>query len=106
MLASDLVLNMPSTITSTGHAQKNAVLSSQADTSALSLFPYCRCDDYRCVSSPYKLSLTQQQVTGYDTFMMCFKLVYIGCTVTTPCCSVLTNDVGKVEFSTGGWLVF
>eukprot|EP00195_Chlamydomonas_chlamydogama_P008121 CAMPEP_0202902296 /NCGR_PEP_ID=MMETSP1392-20130828/16775_1 /ASSEMBLY_ACC=CAM_ASM_000868 /TAXON_ID=225041 /ORGANISM="Chlamydomonas chlamydogama, Strain SAG 11-48b" /LENGTH=215 /DNA_ID=CAMNT_0049589043 /DNA_START=201 /DNA_END=845 /DNA_ORIENTATION=+ len=67
---------------------------------ALSVFPYCRCDDYRCGAGPYKIvpsSVTQLSAT---VTRMCFRFMFVGCAINSDCCRTMVNDLFKVEFST------
>lgn len=77
---------------------------SPADTAELATFPYCRCDEYRCGAAPYKLVPTTNQVLGNGRVQVCFTLTFVGCVINSVCCQRMTNDVGKVEFSSGASL--
>lgn len=72
------------------------------DTAELLVFPYCRCIDYRCGSSPYKLVPKSVRASGIDTKVMCFTLLYVGCPFQSECCNKIERDVGKIEWSVGG----
>eukprot|EP00197_Chlamydomonas_leiostraca_P012076 CAMPEP_0202862070 /NCGR_PEP_ID=MMETSP1391-20130828/3248_1 /ASSEMBLY_ACC=CAM_ASM_000867 /TAXON_ID=1034604 /ORGANISM="Chlamydomonas leiostraca, Strain SAG 11-49" /LENGTH=249 /DNA_ID=CAMNT_0049541553 /DNA_START=198 /DNA_END=943 /DNA_ORIENTATION=- len=66
---------------------------------ALLVFPFCRCVDYRCNSSPWKLIPQPLQTPAPGVSVMCFKFMFVGCAFTSDCCTKLSNDVGKVEFA-------
>jgi hypothetical protein len=68
----------------------------------LLLFPYCRCVDYRCASSPWKMvPQTIKATNDASVSQICFKFVFVGCAISSTCCNQLTRDVAKVEFAVG-----
>ena len=72
------------------------------NTAALLTFPYCRCDDYKCSSGPYKLVPTSLTPATPTVSVMCFTFQFTGCGLAaTSCCRKIMNDVSKIEFSTG-----
>lgn len=71
------------------------------DTAALAIFPFCRCDEYRCAGGPYEVVPVQVENVTADTMRMCWKFVYKGCQINSPCCQKQTDDVDKIEFDSG-----
>ncbi|KAG1658458.1 hypothetical protein FOA52_005622 [Chlamydomonas sp. UWO 241] len=71
------------------------------DTAALAVFPYCRCDEYRCAGGPYEVVPTVVENVTADTMRMCWKFVYKGCQINSPCCQKQIDDVDKIEFDSG-----
>lgn len=74
----------------------------------LAVFPYCRCDEYRCAAGPYEVVPVQEENVTADIMRMCWKFVYKGCAINSPCCQKQTDDVDKIEFDSGdcewaGW---
>jgi hypothetical protein len=68
---------------------------------ALAIFPYCKCLEYRCGASPYKLQLSSVKNMSATEAEFCFAFDYVGCAIASPCCLKEVNDVGKVEFASG-----
>ncbi|PNH05416.1 hypothetical protein TSOC_008322, partial [Tetrabaena socialis] len=67
------------------------------DTAALGKFPFCQCQDYRCSTSPYRL-MTVASPEG-RTNELCFRVDRVGCSQANPCCKILLEMLGKIEFA-------
>jgi len=64
-------------------------------------FPFCKCDDYMCESSPY--SLRPPQITPHPKgSMICWDVLYRGCDPrreNNQCCFKLRRDLHKIGFN-------
>ena len=66
-------------------------------------FPYCRCSDYSCQSSPWRLQLQSQSELEAGVRTTCLTVVKQGCNPRLPCCQIMSKKLDKMEFSIGGW---
>ena len=106
----------------------NAPPPNPTDVAALTTFPFCSCQDYKCVSSPYRLGFGGINYVGVNT-NICFTIAYVrgrgivalylhvhgpimsdilpvlwpqvGCDQNNQCCQQITNNLGKIEISVG-----
>ncbi|KAG1666914.1 hypothetical protein FOA52_005974 [Chlamydomonas sp. UWO 241] len=74
-------------------------------TGELAVFPYCRCDTYKCEGTPYKLVYSGSTV-GPEITDICFDLELVGCGVQPPgptssCCRMISDNLNKMEFEVG-----
>ncbi len=65
-------------------------------------FPFCRCNDYRCSTSPYKVVLASQTNTTLGYNRVCFRFEdKAPCAPDNECCKSVRASMGKVEFMAG-----
>jgi hypothetical protein len=43
------------------------------NVAALTVFPYCVCDDYRCSSNPYRLVMLPRETNGAE-YNLCYRI--------------------------------
>ncbi|KAG2489104.1 hypothetical protein HYH03_012330 [Edaphochlamys debaryana] len=67
------------------------------DVAALGRFPFCQCQDYRCSTSPYRLVSIPSPTKRPGE--LCYRIDRVGCSQANPCCKMLLDTLGKVEFS-------
>lgn len=77
----------------------------QSDVAHLAVFPFCRCDEYRCGASPWEIvPISVENVTTdryEDMMVMCWEFLYKGCDIQSDCCERMKDDVDKIEFDAG-----
>ncbi|KAG2493480.1 hypothetical protein HYH03_008296 [Edaphochlamys debaryana] len=61
-------------------------------------FPFCRCSDYRCGTSPYKVLRSNETSLPNGNLRVCFKFQDVGCPSNNPCCNSILQELDKVEF--------
>jgi hypothetical protein len=67
-------------------------------------FPYARCTDYDCSSTPWKLEFESQQAQLVNNMrMVCMRIRRVRCPADNICCQALSTKLDKLEFSVGGW---
>lgn len=64
-------------------------------------FPFCKCDDYRCGSSPYLPVKRSEEVLSNGNFRVCFEFQDVGCQTGNACCESILQLMTKIEFMAG-----
>jgi hypothetical protein len=64
-------------------------------------FPFGKCDDYRCGSSPYEPLKSSDELLSNGNYRVCFKFVDVGCQPGNVCCESILDLMVKIEFMAG-----
>ncbi|PNH03603.1 hypothetical protein TSOC_010325 [Tetrabaena socialis] len=67
------------------------------DAAYLFGFPFCRCTDYRCGTSPYKPVKASEEVLANGNYKVCFSFTDQGCQAGNTCCNKILQMMGKFE---------
>lgn len=59
-----------------GHTHTARAQDPTTPAEALSRFPYCECDDYKCANSPWKVDYTST-TPGPVKDLVCFSLTWV-----------------------------
>ncbi|PNH11083.1 hypothetical protein TSOC_002146 [Tetrabaena socialis] len=72
---------------------------SQDDPDAAYLFgfPFCRCTDYRCSTSPYVPVKESEEVLPNGNYKVCFRFQDNGCATGNTCCQKILQLMDKFE---------
>ncbi|KAG1668300.1 hypothetical protein FOA52_011197 [Chlamydomonas sp. UWO 241] len=77
------------------------VAVSDVEVAALSIFPFCACDTYRCNDGPFRLDYLYTNATvgefGGAEADLVFQLHQVPCPATVPCCPIMLQNFGKLE---------
>lgn len=79
------------------------------DAAYLFGFPFCRCSDYRCGTTPYKMMRFSEQTLANGNYQVCFNFQDVGCQSGNACCDSILRLMDKIEIQAGerlgrGWV--
>ncbi len=64
-------------------------------------FPFCRCTDYRCGTTPYKMMRYSEQTLANGNYQVCFDFQDVGCGSGNACCNSIQKLMDKIEIQAG-----
>ena len=68
-------------------------------------FPFCKCSDYRCTTSPYKPIVASEEKLANGQYKVCFRFQDVGCAADNVCCKSILTLMDKIEFQAGAYPV-
>jgi hypothetical protein len=71
------------------------------DAAYLFGFPFCKCKDYRCSTSPYRVVTASKESLSNGNLRVCFSFNDVGCAANNTCCQSILQLFNKIEMQAG-----